>query len=102
MTRLRQHIRRAAAVLAGLTGLAAAVVASGAAPAFAAMTRLPDGDNGTPAPLTPIVTRTVVVGGMPGWQIALIAAGAALLAAALTVLVDRARATHRKATISAA
>jgi hypothetical protein len=48
------------------------------------------------------VTRTVVVGGMPGWQIALIAAGAALLAATVAVLLDRARATHRKATMSAA
>jgi hypothetical protein len=102
MTRLHQHIRRAAAILAGLTGLAAALVASGATPALAGI-RIPDpgGYVGVTPPLTPTVTRTVVVGGMPGWQIALIAAGAALLAATVAVLLDRARATHRKATMSA-
>jgi hypothetical protein len=103
MTRLHQHIRRAAALLAGLAGLAAALVASGAAPALARLEPDPAGYVGvTPPPLTPTVTRTVVVGGMPGWQIALIAAGAALLAATVAVLIDRARAMRRKATMSAA
>lgn len=104
MTRLHQHIRRAAAIVAGLTGLAAALMASAATPALAAMMNpIPVGDGGgTPSLPTPTVTRTVIVGGTPGWQIALIAAGAALLAATVAVLLDRARATHRKATISAA
>ena len=102
MTRLHQHIRRAAAILAGLTGLAAALVASGATPALAQRVPPPFGYAGVTPPLTRTVTRTVVMGGMPGWQIALIAAGAALLAATVAVLIDRARATHRKATTSAA
>jgi hypothetical protein len=104
MTRIHQHIRRAAAILAGLTGLAAALMASAATPALAAMMNpIPVGDSGGTAPLlTPTVTRTVVVGGTPGWQIALIAAGAALLAAVLAVLADRARAAHHKSALSAA
>jgi hypothetical protein len=40
--------------------------------------------------------------GPVGWQIALLAAGAALRAATVAVLIDRARAMHRKATMSAA
>jgi hypothetical protein len=102
MTRLHQHIRRAAAILAVLTGSAAALAASGATAALAKPVPPPGG----PADLTPppihTLTRTVVVGGTPGWQIALIAAGAALLAATVAVLVDRARAAHRKAIMSAA
>jgi hypothetical protein len=90
-----RHIRRFAAVLAGL---AAALVACGATPAFARV--MPPPGTGfrpsapVPAQLPPVihtVTRTVVLGGMPGWQIALIAAGAALLAAALAVLAARRR-----------
>jgi hypothetical protein len=97
MTRPRQHIRRAAAIVAGLTGLAAALVASGATPALTVMNRIPDGDGGTPQHLTPTAIRTVVVGGMPGWQITLIAVGAALLTAVVAVLADRARSAHRNA-----
>jgi hypothetical protein len=39
---------------------------------------------------------------MPGWQITLIAVGAAVVAAAIAVLLDRARATRRQATATAA
>jgi hypothetical protein len=103
VTRLHQHIHRAAAIVAGLTGLAAALVTSAAPPALARMIPPPGGPVAAAPPLlTPTVTRTVLVGGMPGWQIALIAAGAALLAATVAVLLDRARATHRKAAMSAA
>ena len=103
MTILRLHVRRAAAILAGLAGLTAVLVASGATPALARLEPDPGGYVGvTPPTPPPTVTRTVVVGGMPGWQIALIAAGAALLAATVAVLIDRARAMHRKATMSAA
>jgi len=97
-----RHIRRFAAVLAGL---AAALVAVGATPAFA---RLPEIGPAVPAPSAPApapvhtVTHTVVVAGMPGWQIALIAAGTALLAAALAVLANRTRAAHRKTAAAAA
>ena len=96
-----QHIRRLAAAVAGL---AAALVAFGATPAFAS---LPPGHGG-PGPVPPppgaatVQVHTVVTGGMPGWQIALIAAGAALLAATLAVLVDRARTARRRpATVAA-
>ena len=81
-----RRIRRALAVLAGLT---AAVLALGAAPAFARLE--PDPGAGYVAPASaPAQVRTIVVGGMPGWQIALIAAGAALVAAVIAVLADRA------------
>jgi hypothetical protein len=101
MNRIR-HIRRIAGVLAAL---AAAMLAFGAAPAFA--TLQPPGPGGAPAGAAPyapaaVQVHTIVTGGMPGWQITLIAAGAALLAATLAVLVDRARAAHRKAITTAA
>jgi hypothetical protein len=97
-----RHIRRSAAVLAGL---AAGLVACGATPALARVPYYPP-----PAPAAPVptpapvrtVTHTLVLGGMPGWQIALIAAGAALLAAAIAVLADRARAARRKPAAAAA
>ena len=101
-----RHIRRIAGVL---VGLAAALLASGATPAFAM--RVPDPQQPYPAAsLTPAqvpaqihtVTRTIVAGGMPGWQIALIVAGAALLAAAVAVLADRARAARRRVMPTAA
>jgi hypothetical protein len=116
-----QHLRRFAAVVAGL---AAALVAFGAAPAFAS---LPPGHGGPAAgtalprppgwnkhpPLPPghftgpvhpasVPAHTVIIGGMPGWLIALIAVAAALLAATVAVLVDRARAAHRKPATAAA
>jgi hypothetical protein len=95
-----QHLRRFAAVVAGL---AAALVAF-ATPAFAS---LPPG-HGAPAghpappPVSPPVIHTVVAGGTPGWAIALIAIGAALLAASLAVLVERTRTAHRKPVTAAA
>ena len=95
-----RHIRRFAAVLAGL---AAALVAFGAAPAFARLE--PDPGAGYVAPASvpaQIQYRTIVAGGMPGWQIALIAVGAALLAAAVAILADRARAARRPAVPAAA
>ena len=86
------HIRRVLAVLAGLT---AAVLALGAAPAFARLQ--PPDPAGYVAPASvPAPVRTIVVGGMPGWQIALIAVGAALLAATAAVLVYRAWAGRRR------
>ena len=93
-----RHIRRALAVLAGLT---AAVLAVGATPAFARLE--PDPGAGYVAPTSvPAQVHTIVVGGMPGWQIALIAVGAALLAAALAVLADRVLAARRRAIPAAA
>ena len=93
-----RHIRRALAVLAGLT---AAVLAVGAAPAFARLA--PPDPAGYVAPASvPAPVRTIVVGGMPGWQIALIAVGAALLAAALAVLADRVLAARRRGIPAAA
>ena len=93
-----RHIRRALAVLAGLT---AAVLALGAAPAFARLQ--PPDRAGYVAPTSvPAQVHTIVVGGMPGWQIALIAVGAALLAAALAVLADRVLATRRRGIPAAA
>ena len=95
-----RHIRRFAAVLAGL---AAALVAFGAGPAFARLE--PDPGAGYVAPAfvpAQIQYRTIVAGGMPGWQIALIAVGAALLAATAAVLADRARAARRPAVPTAA
>ena len=111
-----QYIRRFAGVLAGL---AVALVAFGATPAFATLPppepapahhpalspwQLVGGypvPGGVPVPVHPAV-RTVVTGGMPGWQITLIAVAAALLAATVAVLADRARASRRKAAIAAA
>ena len=94
-----QHLRRLAAVVAGL---AAALVAFGARPAFAS---LPPGDVLGPnrAGYPPVShVHTIVTGGMPGWQIALIAIAAALFAAAAAVLVDRARAARRTLATAAA
>jgi hypothetical protein len=97
-----QHLRRFAAVVAGL---AAAVVAFGATPAFAS---LPPGYGGpaghaVPPAGPPVVqVHTIVTGGTPGWVIALIAIGAALLAATLAVLVERARSARRKPVTAAA
>jgi hypothetical protein len=88
-----RHIRRALAVLAGLT---VAVLACGAVPAFARVE--PDPGAGYVAPASvPAQVRTIVLGGTPGWQIVLIAVGAALLAAALAVLADRALAARSRA-----
>ena len=101
-----RHIRRIAGVLAGL---AAALLACGATPAFARVMPPPGTDfrPSAPAPaqlpsVIHTVTRTVVLGGMPGWQIALIAAGAALLAAALAVLAGRALAARHRTVATAA
>jgi len=98
-----QHLRRFAAVVAGVV---AAVVAFGATPAFAS---LPDhgGSAARPVPPPPagspvVQVHTIVTGGTPGWVIALIAIGAALLAATLAVLVDRARTARRKPVTAAA
>jgi hypothetical protein len=90
-----QHIRRFASLLAGL---AAALVAFGSTPAFAAP---PPPEPGGPAP-SPVQVHTIVAGGMPGWQVALIAVAAALLAATVAVLADRARASRRQAATAAA
>jgi hypothetical protein len=89
-----KHLRRLAAVVAGL----AAALLAFATPAFA--TLRPPGP-GEPVP-PPVHVHTVVVGGMPGWQIALIAIGAALAAATLTALADRARAARRHPVTAAA
>jgi hypothetical protein len=95
MNRIR-HIRRYAAVLAGLAcawlGLAAAAPA-----AFANIPIAPRGGPAAPAPEVYTVTHVVVAGGMPGWQIALITVCAALFAAASAVLAYRALATRRQA-----
>ena len=96
------RIRHIAFVLAVL---AAALLAFGAAPAFATLLPpMPGGPAGAPVPSAPpsVQVHTIVTGGMPGWQITLIAAGASLLAATVAVLVDRARAAHRKAITAAA
>jgi hypothetical protein len=96
-----QHLRRFAAVVAGL---AAAVVALGATPAFASLPPGHGASAGHPAPppvSTPVI-HTVVTGGTPGWAIALIAIGAALVAATLAVLVERTRTARRKPVTAAA
>jgi hypothetical protein len=100
MNRFR-HVRHIAGVLAGL---AAALLAFGAAPAFAMVPHQEPGGPAdvTQAPPASAVTHTVIVGGMPGWQITLIAIAAALLAAAAAVIADRARTGHRKAIMPAA
>ena len=98
-----RHIRRFAGVLAGLAGLAAVLVASGATPAFAMVVPPPGGPAGAAVPPAQAsAVHTIVAGGMPGWQITLIAVGAALLAATVAVLLDRARATRRNAITTAA
>ena len=94
-----KRIRRFAAVLAGLAG---ALVAFGATPAFAMHEPPPGTGSGiTTSPVgtttPPVEVHTVVVGGMPGWQIALIPIVAALFAAAVAVLADRSRSARRKA-----
>jgi hypothetical protein len=99
MNRIR-HLRRLAGLL---TGLAAALVAFGATPAFATLPPpAPPGWNKHP-PL-PVQVHAIVTGGMPGWQIALIAIGAALLAATAAVAVYRAwaigRRSHRRQPLS--
>ena len=94
-----QHLRRLAAVVAGL---AAALVAFGATPAFASLPpgHVPGPNRAGYPPVSHV--HTIVTGGMPGWQIALIAIAAALLAAATAVLVDRARAARRTRATAAA
>lgn len=97
---LTRHIRRSAAVLAGLAG----AVLAFAAPAFAQSAMIPvsgGGASGAQIPV-PVQVRTIVAGGMPGWQIALIAVGAALIAAALAVLATRMLASRRQAVTAAA
>ena len=89
----RFELSRLAGLLAGLAGLAAALVA-GATPAFASLPPEP-GPGGAPVP-PPVIHTVVVTGGMPGWQIALIAAGAALLAATAAVLAYRAWTARRR------
>ena len=93
-----KRIRRFAAVLPGMAG---ALVAFGATPAFAVHVPPPGSGSGvstSPVGTTaPVEVHTVVVGGMPGWQIALIAVVAALLAATVAVLADRSRNARRKA-----
>jgi hypothetical protein len=85
------HIRRYAAILAGLIGTIAAF--STAAPAAFAGQIAPVGAGGpaTPGSGVVTVTRTVLMGGMSGWEIALIAIGSALIAAAAAITADRAR-----------
>ena len=98
---LIRHIRRSAAVLAGLAGAMLAF----AVPAFAQSAMIPvsggDATSGAQLPV-PVQVRTIVAGGMPGWQIALIAVGAALIAAALAILADRMLASRRQAVTAAA
>jgi hypothetical protein len=91
------HIRRVAAVLAGLAG---ALVAFATTPAFATVEPESGGGGGAVAPehLTPV--HGLVAGGMPGWQITLIAVAAALLAATAAVLLDRALAARRDAVLA--
>jgi hypothetical protein len=93
-----RHIRRLAAVLAGLAAILLAWAVSGSA-AFAM--EVPSGGGSGPragagsgSPV-PVRVHTIVAGGMPGWQITLIAIGSALAAATLAVLADRAMTTRR-------
>jgi hypothetical protein len=91
-------IRRAAAILTGLTASLLALSA-GSPTAFAYV--LPPGpSSGGTTGLPPI--HTVVTGGTPGWQITLIAAAAAILAAIAAVLLDRTRAARRHQTAPSA
>ncbi len=84
-------IRRAAAILAGLTGSLLALSA-GSPAAFAYV--LPPGPSsgGTAGPPP---AQAIVTGGMPGWQITLIAVAAAAVAAGVAVFLDRARTGRR-------
>jgi hypothetical protein len=82
------RIRAIGRLTALLTGLATALLAATAIPAFAQ--HLPP-DAGTPAPAAQLPVHTVVVGGMAGWQIAMIAIGAAVTAAVAAVILDRTR-----------
>ena len=81
--------RRAAVLIAAVSGLLASVAA---VPAFAQPKPMGDGTD-TSVTSTPFVITTT--GGMPGWQIALIALGAALVAAVIAVVVDRRLAARR-------
>jgi len=81
-----KHIRRYAAILAGLVG--ALTVFGATAQAFA---MIPAGPGPAGPVSAPAVVRSVVFGGTPGWQIALIAIGSALVAAAAAVIADRVR-----------
>ena len=104
-------IGRLAAIVAGVAG---AVMALGATPAFAVRYPIPAGPAVTTTPLpkppgwnkhpplTPAHVHAALAGGIPGWQIALITAGAALAAAAIAVLLNRARAPRRHVTATAA
>ena len=108
MTRIR-HIRRLAAVLAGLAGALLAFAGAASATLARPAPPLSPGWNKNP-PLPPshwdepvnIPVRTVMIGGMPGWQITLIAAGAALLAAIAAVVVYRAWPARRSPVTAAA
>jgi hypothetical protein len=82
------RIRAIGRLTALLTGLATALLAATAIPAFAQ--HLPP-DAGTPAPAAQLPVSTIVVTGMPSWQIALIAIGAAATAAVAAVFLDRTR-----------
>lgn len=88
-----RHIRRNAAVLAGLV---TAFVAAAITPAFA-MVMPPSGGGRSVVLQYQAPIHIAVTGGMPGWQITLIAVGAALFAATLAVVLDRARSTRRHA-----
>jgi hypothetical protein len=85
------RIRGIGRLTALLTGLASALLAATAFPAFA---QIPP-EGGTPGPASQLPVHTVVVGGMPGWQIALIAIGAAVTAAVAAVFLDRIRAARQ-------
>jgi hypothetical protein len=96
-----RHIRRLAAVLAGMAGV---LLACAATPAFASVPHPDPAGAGDPAPVFPAPVHTITLvtgGGMPGWQIALIAIGAALFAAMVAVLLDRVRAARRNAVTAA-
>ena len=91
------RIRAIGRLTALLTGLASALLAATAFPAFADIP--PDG-GGPDAPASPLPVHTVVIGGMPGWQIALIAIGAAVTAAVAAVFLDRIRSGRQPLTLT--
>ena len=100
-----RHIRRYAAVVAGLARRRSAGHARVRQDGARSRGRIPGTRSDGLCPGLspgPVQVRTIVAGGMPGWQIALIAVGAALLAAALAVLADRALAARRRAVTTAA
>jgi hypothetical protein len=114
MNRTR-HIRRLAALLAGLVGALLASIT--AAPTALASQLRPDppwwlGHRALPVHLPPELPgffkhppppgHAAAFGGMPSWQIALIAAGAALLAPTVAVLWGRARTARRNPVTGAA